>query len=60
MVHPFELGFVIFHVLLRSVDQVPWKKKHKKESEHQLWQEGFHPKQILSDEMLLQKVDYPL
>ena len=35
-----------------------YKKRHKTESEHQLWQEGFHPQQILSDETLNQKVDY--
>ena len=35
-----------------------YKKKHKKESTHQLWQEGFYPKQIISDESLLQKVEY--
>ena len=25
---------------------------------HQVWQEDFHPKQIISDEMLLQKIEY--
>jgi hypothetical protein len=34
------------------------KKKHKTESEHQVWQEGFYPKQILSIEMLNQKIEY--
>ena len=35
-----------------------YKKRHKTGSEHQLWQEGFHPQQILSDKMLNQKVEY--
>jgi REP element-mobilizing transposase RayT len=35
-----------------------YKKKHKTESEHPLWQEGFHPQQITSDEMLNQKIEY--
>ena len=35
-----------------------YKKKHKKDSQHQLWQEGFHPQQIISDKMFKQKVDY--
>ena len=29
-----------------------------RDESHQLWQEGFHTKQILSDEMLIQKVEY--
>jgi putative transposase len=35
-----------------------YKKRHKTESEHQVWQEGTHPQQILTDEMLNHKVDY--
>jgi hypothetical protein len=35
-----------------------YRKKHKKESEHQVWQEGFHPEQVLSVEMLTQKIEY--
>jgi len=31
---------------------------HKKESEHQVWQEGTHPQAIVSDEMMLQKLEY--
>jgi len=34
------------------------KLSHKKESEHQLWQEGSHPEEITSDEMMRQKIDY--
>jgi len=34
------------------------KLKHKTYSEHQVWQESFHPQQILSTEMLHQKIDY--
>ena len=34
------------------------KKNYKNESNHQVWQEGFHPQLISSDEMFAQKVDY--
>ena len=35
-----------------------FKAKHKKESRYQVWQEGFHPQLISSEEMLRQKVEY--
>jgi putative transposase len=35
-----------------------FRSKHKAESRHQVWQEGSHPQQIASDEMLEQKMDY--
>ena len=35
-----------------------YKQGYKKESHFQVWQEGFHPKQISSDEMLRQKIEY--
>jgi putative transposase len=35
-----------------------YKLKHKVDSIHQVWQEGNHPKQISSEEMLRQKMDY--
>jgi len=31
---------------------------HKKDQEHQVWQEGNHPQQIEGDEMMGQKLDY--
>lgn len=31
---------------------------HKTASEHQVWQEGVHPQAILSDETMLQKLEY--
>jgi len=31
---------------------------HKTASDHQLWQEGVHPQAIVSDEMMLQKLEY--
>ena len=34
------------------------KKDYKTESEHQIWQEGFHPKEILNEEILKQKIQY--
>ena len=35
-----------------------WKQATKAKSDYQVWQEGFHPQQIVSEEMLHQKVDY--
>lgn len=33
------------------------KLQHKTKSEYQVWREGSHPKEILSEKMLLQKID---
>ena len=30
----------------------------KTRSDHQVWQEGFHPKALMADEILLQKIEY--
>ncbi len=35
-----------------------YKKAHKVSSEFQLWQEGSQPKQILSEAMMLEKINY--
>jgi REP element-mobilizing transposase RayT len=35
-----------------------YKKRHKVHSDHQVWQEGYHPELIISAEMLTQKLDY--
>ena len=35
-----------------------YKKAHKRQSSHQLWQEGFHPQQISTEEMFRQKAEY--
>lgn len=35
-----------------------YKKRHKQDSEHQVWQEGSHPQAITVDGMLSQKIDY--
>jgi putative transposase len=34
------------------------KQPTKTQSDYQVWQEGFHPQQIVSEEMLHQKVNY--
>lgn len=34
------------------------KQKHKTGQQYQVWQDGCHAKQILSDAMLRQKIDY--
>ena len=35
-----------------------FRQKHKVESTHQVWQEGYHPKLISSEDILRQKIDY--
>ena len=35
-----------------------YKLNHKTTSIHQVWQESFHPKEITTDEILEQKLDY--
>jgi len=34
------------------------KQEYKTDREYQLWQEGFHPKQIIGDHMMAQKIEY--
>jgi hypothetical protein len=34
------------------------RARHKVESDHQVWQEGFHPQAIADDTMMEQKLDY--
>jgi REP element-mobilizing transposase RayT len=43
----------------RLLDQFRFhKKRHKKESTHQFWEDGNHPQQIDTDKMMLQKLEY--
>jgi REP-associated tyrosine transposase len=35
-----------------------FKLRHKADQEHQLWQEGSHPQEILDEEMMVQKLEY--
>jgi len=35
-----------------------FKLRHKTEQQYQLWQEGSHPKQIQTEAMLTQKLEY--
>ena len=35
-----------------------YKKKHKKNSLYQVWQEGTHPELIQTEKMLFQKIEY--
>ncbi len=35
-----------------------FKKQHKTDRQHQFWQEGSHPQQIQSEEMMVQKIEY--
>jgi putative transposase len=43
-------------VLLRQSRTL--KLRHKTESEYQVWEEGSKPKQIVDDDMMLQKLEY--
>src|SRR5205814_6466698 len=43
-------------VLLRQLRTL--KLRHKADSEYQVWEEGSMPKQVSSDEMMLQKLEY--
>src|SRR5204863_8378116 len=43
-------------VLLRQLRG--FKLRHKTDSDYQVWEEGSKPKQIQSDEMMLQKLEY--
>jgi len=51
--------------LLKQTGRTKWltilrllKRYHKKDSTYQFWQEGFHPQQIMSEKMMMQKIDY--
>jgi putative transposase len=35
-----------------------YKKKYKKDSAYQVWQEGFHPQMITKEDVLKQKIEY--
>ena len=35
-----------------------FRAPHKAESERQVWQEGSHPQAMMTDEMMLQKIEY--
>ena len=35
-----------------------YKKRHKKHTEYQIWQEGIQPKLIQTEKMMLQKIEY--
>jgi REP element-mobilizing transposase RayT len=35
-----------------------FKGVHRGKSQHQVWQEGFHPQAIITEDMLRQKLDY--
>lgn len=34
------------------------KLRHKSQSHYQIWQEGYHPKQMTTPEMMIQKIEY--
>ena len=51
-----ELGERGFLTMLEQLHY--FKLRHKIDQEYQLWQEGSHPKQIRSEDMLIQKLEY--
>ena len=51
-----ELSRRGFDTLLQELHY--FKLRHKIDQKYQLWREGDHPKQIQSDEMMLQKLEY--
>ncbi|MEQ8524494.1 transposase [Gracilimonas sp.] len=43
----------------KLLSQIAFRKLiHKLRSEHQVWEEGFHPKQLTCDEIVAQKLEY--
>ena len=43
----------------KLLSQIAFRKlRHKLRSDFQVWEEGFHPKQLFNDEMLIQKLEY--
>jgi len=47
------------HNVERLLKPFSWfKKRHKRDREYQLWQEGSHPQLVQGDEMLRQKLEY--
>ncbi len=59
----FSARSIINHLQLNNRQRIltqlrSLKLDHHKDSEYQVWQEGFHPKQISSSEMLEQKLNY--
>ena len=40
------------------LNQFSYYRARHKISSHQIWQEGFHPQEILGDTMMLQKLEY--
>lgn len=43
----------------RLLKQLQYAKlKHKTESTYQVWQKGFYLKQIIGDDMMIQKIEY--
>lgn len=43
----------------RLPDQLAWfKKRHKSDREHQLWEEGSHPQLMENEQVLRQKLEY--
>ena len=53
------IDYLEAHGVQRILDQLVWfKKRHKSDREHQLWEEGSHPQLVGSDEIMQQKLDY--
>ncbi|MGR3318327.1 MAG: REP-associated tyrosine transposase [Candidatus Anammoxibacter sp.] len=47
------------HNNIRLIDRLEFlKKRHKRDQDYQLWQEGYHPQLIQTEEMMKQKIEY--
>ncbi|MEX0722527.1 MAG: transposase [Gracilimonas sp.] len=43
----------------KLLSQIAFRKlRHKLKSDYQVWEEGFHPKQLFNNELLVQKLEY--
>jgi hypothetical protein len=47
-----------YRILEKEYPYFMTKMRHKIDQRYQLWQEGSHPEQIQSDEMMIQKLEY--
>ncbi|MGR3176488.1 MAG: REP-associated tyrosine transposase [Candidatus Anammoxibacter sp.] len=47
------------HNNIRLIDRLEFlKKRHKSDQDYQLWQEGYHPQLIQTEDMMKQKIEY--
>jgi REP element-mobilizing transposase RayT len=53
------LDYLEAHRIARLLDQLAWfKKKHKRDRQYWLWEEGSHPQMLVNARVLRQKLEY--